>query len=239
MKTKSQLDMYRDRMQEVVSRLDVVKTLLRGDANLIYPHATVESVYLQFRHVLELIATASLSVNQPANDELRKEGRKKWHAGHILEAVEIVNPEYYYPQPIRLVAEDRGGFKAGIDDYLGEWKDFHGDYLNREKFTTLYNACSRFLHTSNPFDRRAVVRDKKTDSNQMQQAKRWRKRIIELLAYHKFRPSGEPKTKLFVCHTVGPNAQFHIAEFEMMDTRPNPNPADVAEARTRLLSQFG
>ena len=59
---------------------------------------TVESIYLQFRHVLELIATASLSVNQVANDELRKEGRKKWHAGHILDAVETVNPGYYYPQ---------------------------------------------------------------------------------------------------------------------------------------------
>jgi len=220
MKTGSKLDMYRDRMQEIVSRLDVVGALLRGDANLVYLPTTVESVYLQFRHVLELIATASLSVNQTANDELRKEGRKKWHAGHILEAVETVNPEFYYPQPVRLVAEDRDGFKVGIDHYRGEWKDFHGDYLNREKFTTLYNACSRLLHTPNPFDRRAGVRDKKTDSNQMKQAKRWRKRIIDLLTHHLFRPSGEPETKLFVCHTVGPNAQFHITEFERRDTRP-------------------
>ena len=124
MKTKPQLDMYRDRVQEIVSRLDVVEALLRGDANLISLPATVESVYLQFRHVLELIATASLSVNQTANGELRKEGRKKWHAGHIPEAVEIVNPEYYYPQPIRLVAEDRDGFKFEIDRYRGGGEKF-------------------------------------------------------------------------------------------------------------------
>ena len=48
----------------------------------------------------------------------------------------------------------------------GEGKNFNGDYLNREKITTLYNACSRFLHTPNPFDRRAIVRNKKTDSSQ-------------------------------------------------------------------------
>ena len=59
------LDMYRERMQEIVSRLDVVESLLRGDTSIPYRPAVVESVYLQFRNVLELIATASLVIRAP------------------------------------------------------------------------------------------------------------------------------------------------------------------------------
>lgn len=215
MKTHTQLDMYRERMQEIVRRLDVVEVLLRGEVDLLYLPPKVECIYLQFRHVLELIATASLSVNQGANAHLSKEGRKKWHAGHILEAVETVNPEYFYPQPIRLVEANSGSFKVGVGGYRGRWDDFHGDYLSRDKFTTLYNACSRLLHTPNPLDGKSIARNRKIYSNQLKQAGRWRKRIVELLTHHKFRPAGQPQTKLFVCHTVGPDAEFQVAEFEM------------------------
>lgn len=215
-KTNDALTMYRARMQEIVHRLDVVGSLLTGRTNLLYLPPTVECVYLQFRHVLELIATASLAVNQDADSELRKEGRRKWHAGDILEAVEIVNPNFYYPRPVRLVERNDGQRVVGEDGYRGEWLDFQGDYLTREKFTTLYSASSRFLHTPNPFDRRAPNRDRKTDSNQMKQAEKWRMRIVELLTHHQFRPASEPDTKLFVCHTVGPNAEFQVTEWQQL-----------------------
>ena len=208
--------MYRERMQEIVRRLDVVGSLLDGKSNLLYLPPTVECIYRQFRHVLELIATASLVVNQDADSELRKEGRRKWHAGDILDAIETVNPGFYYPHPVRLVEKNDGPYVVGKERYRGQWSDFKGDYLTREKFTTLYSASSRLLHTPNPFDRKAPNRNRKTDSNQMKQARKWRMRIVELLTHHQFRPVSEPDTKLFLCHTVGPNAEFHITEWEQI-----------------------
>ena len=221
MKRQSALDMYRERMQEIVLRLGYVESLFGRPDKAMYLPTLVESIYLQFRHVLELIATASLSVNQKANEELRLAGRRKWHAGDILDAVEQINPSYFYPEPIRTVEDTLpSNLPEGVDpeNYRGEWIDFKGDYLTREKFTTLYGASSRLLHTPNPFDRRAPTRDRKTDTNQLRQAARWHKRIVELLTHHKFRPAGEPDTKLFVCHTVGENAEFHISEWEQVES---------------------
>ena len=232
------LGLYRERMQEIVYRLDVVESLLRGDTSLLYLPTTVECVYLQFRNVLELIATASLVVNDDADDVLRKEGMRKWHAGDILEAVEMVNSDYYYPEPVRLVEKSHDGFQVGRDGYRGEWKNLQRDYLTREKFLTLYNICGRLLHNPNPFDKKAIVRNKKTDKGKMQQARKWRTRIIELVTHHTFRLVGEEDV-LYVCHTVGPNAEFQIQRFQKLETPDNPTPKDVAEARIRVLGSAG
>ena len=228
------VEMYRVRMQEIVYRLDVVESLLHGDSSLLYLPTTVECVYLQFRKVLELIATASLVANHDADDVLRKEGMRKWHAGDILEAVETVNPDYYFPKPVRLVERSRDGFSVGLDGYRGEWKDFKGDYLTREKFTTLYNVCGGLLHSPNPFDKKAIVQNTKGDKRKMQQARKWRRRIIELVTHHTFSLVGEKDT-LYVCHTVGPSADFHVARFQKLEIPDNPTPEDIAEARRRFL----
>ena len=129
--------MYQERMQEIMRRLEVVETLASGQGSTVYLPTTVESIYLQFRNVLELIATASLTVNPNANNLLMKQGVRKWHAGDILEAVKIINSDYYYPKPTRLVAEDAGAFLVGVEGYRGGMKDFKGDYLTREKFASL------------------------------------------------------------------------------------------------------
>lgn len=225
--------MYRERMQEIVSRLDVVESLLLGDASLPYRPALVESIYLQFRNVLELIATASLVINRDANDLLREEGMRTWHAGDILKAVEMVNPDYYYPQPVRLVEENHAGLIVGEGKYRGEWKDFKGDFLTREQFTTLYKSCGGLLHTPNPFNKKAR-RTNETDKNKMQQAPKWRKRIIELLTHHTFKLAGEEDT-LYVCHTVGLDAEFVIQIFQRLELPDNLTPQAVADARIRLM----
>ena len=152
--------MYKERMQEAKQRLEIITTLREGA--LVYDHPTVECIYLQFRNVLELIATASLSANPEANSELAKEGRRKWHAGDILEAVKVVNPKYYFPKPTRLMANEKSEF-GQVERYRGKFRDFEGDYLTRERFTSLYDLCSRSLHTPNPFDRRARSRDRKAN----------------------------------------------------------------------------
>ena len=233
MKTQPPFEMYLERMQEIVRRLEVVEALINGKSVLHYLPPTIESIYLQFRHVLELIATASLSVNQQATEELIREGIRKWHAGDILNAIETVNPDYYYPYPLRLI---KGKSELeGIDWYKGELKDFDGDYLTREKFATLYDKCSKILHTPNPFDRKAIKRNLQTDKNHLLQATKWHKRIIELLKHHKFRPVGQPEIKFYLCYTHGPSNEFRITEFVRMDVENVSDPAELANERDRFL----
>ena len=229
----TRLRMYRERMQEVKQRLDVVSTLIGGV--LSYDHPTVECIYLQFRNVLELIATASLSANPDANSQLAKYGRRKWHAGDILEAVEAVNPKYYFPKPTRLIPDEGSEF-AKVEGYRGEQRDFKGDYLTRERFASLYNLCSRTLHAPNPFDKRAKPRDRKANARLLRQAVDWHRRIQNLLCHHQFFLPGDDDT-MYVSH-LQPDGSFNVTTFQKLEgISADSTPAELARARARVLAK--
>ena len=136
-----------------------------------------ESIYLQLRSILELIATASLIVNDGAALKLNEPGKRKWAAGDILKAVEEINPNFYYPKPVRAIEAER-------PDIQYEHQEFKGDYLTREQFNTLYDICSKTIHVQNPFDKKARAKDYK---RLLKDATKWRNRIRELLVSHEFR----------------------------------------------------
>ena len=81
------LSAYADRMKEIVRRSNVIDAFLTRKITALYLPTTVESIYLQFRSILELIATASLIVNDRAVLKLSERGRRNWAAGDILKAV--------------------------------------------------------------------------------------------------------------------------------------------------------
>ena len=230
---QARLTQYRERMDEVVRRMDVVEAFIRGDRNALYLLTTVESIYLQLRNSLEVIATASLTMNQEALGELSNVGRRKWHAGDILEAVETTNPDYYYPKPTRLKPDARVG---QIEGYRGEWVDFKGDYLTRQKFGTLYDIASKVLHTGNPFDRKAYAKDTKQCRALIRDAGKWRKRIANLLTHHYFKLAGE-ENRLFLAHAVGEERKFKITAFERLeDLSAESSDQEIAEARAQKLT---
>jgi len=89
------LGQYLEHMDRIVARTAFVEAFLYGDGNALHPFVTVETVYLQLRNVLEEIAVASLSVNRKALKKLDEEGKRKWHAWDILDAVKAVNPLHF------------------------------------------------------------------------------------------------------------------------------------------------
>ena len=171
------LTAYADRMQEIVKRTEVIDSFLTKKSNALYLPTTVESIYLQFRNILELIATASLIVNDTAQLLMNKQGVRKWHAGDILAAVYEVNPDFHYPKPIRAKESSTPGVKY---DHI----DFKGDYLTRERFTTLYDICSKTIHTSNPFNSGST---RMSYDRLLNDATKWRNRIHQLLIHHEFK----------------------------------------------------
>ena len=231
--TRKMLQMYKERMQEAKQRLQVVQRL--GEGALIYDHPTVECIYLQFRIVLELIATASLSVNPDANSELAKKGRRKWHAGDILEAVQAINPKYYFPKPTRLIEEEGSKF-AQVEGFRGEHREFAGDYLTRERFTSLYDLCSSALHTPNPFDRRARGRDRKANERLLRQAGVWHRRIWNLLCHHHFFLADDDDT-MYVCH-LQPDGGFNVTPFQKVQgiNAADSTLAELTKARAKMLA---
>lgn len=230
---QARLTQYKERMNELARRLDVVESFIRGDRNALYLPTTVESIYLQLRNSLEVIATASLTMNQDALGELSKVGRRKWHAGDILEAVETTNPDYYYPKPVRLKPDARVG---QIEGYRGQWIDLKGDYLTRQKFATLYDIASKVLHTGNPFDRKAYAKDSKQCRKLIRDAGKWRKRIVNLLTHHYFKLPGE-EDWLFLAYTVSEEGKFEVATFETMKgLSADSSDEEIADGRAQKLN---
>ena len=178
------LTAYADRMKEIVRRSDVIDAFLARKATALFLPTTVESIYLQFRSILELIATASLIVNDSAALRLSERGRRKWAAGDILKAVQEINPNFYYPKPIR-------ADKSSIPGIQYTHSEFTGDYLTREQFDTLYDVCSKTIHVQNPFDRRSPVKDYE---RLLKDAIKWRRRIRDLLVRSSphFTPENSP-----------------------------------------------
>ena len=171
------LTAYADRMKEIVRRNNVIDAFITRKNSALYLPTTVESIYLQFRLILELIATASLIVNDSAMPKLSEKGRRKWAAGDILKAVQEINPNFYYPKPIRANESAMPGIKYNH-------REFKGDYLTREQFDTLYDVCSRTIHVQNPFDQNSPAKDYE---RLLKGALKWRNRIRQLLVHHEFR----------------------------------------------------
>ena len=171
------ITMYADRMKEVVRRSEVIDSFLNRTSTALYLPPTVESIYLQLRVILELIATASLIVNDDAKLALTPKGRRKWHAGDILAAVKDVNPDFFYPKPIRAKKSDK---PSVLYDHI----EFEGEYLTIDRFNTLYDISSKIIHTPSPLDHNG---HQKNYEKLLADSLKWRNRIRELLIHHEFR----------------------------------------------------
>ena len=128
-----QLEEYARRMQDIVRRTAAIRQVKGIDAGVPWIVVT-EIVYLQLRHILELLATALLTVNRGAVGEIGAQGVRSWHALDILRVIEQANPEFY-PVPTKDGPRDEQGVTQIVDR--------KGDFLTREKFVTLYNCVRR------------------------------------------------------------------------------------------------
>ena len=134
---------YCDLMQESKHRTKVIASLLQGKTNLGFLAINVESLYLQFRKTLELIAFGSLIANREKYSEARAEYASDWNAKRVLKLVERLNPRFY-PEPTNQVP-------VTGEKYKTELKPVTENFLNRDEFEILYDRCGGVLHSENPY----------------------------------------------------------------------------------------
>jgi hypothetical protein len=139
-----EIDRYAKLMNEVRMRMETISDLISGRTKTTYIQTNIESICLQFRKILELIAFGSLVCHNKEYSAVRAI-TKDWHAARILKAVEQINPDFY-PIPVRgWVGPDRNGqHKLAM---------FRGVQLTRIQFAALYDQCGQLLHSQNPFTR--------------------------------------------------------------------------------------
>jgi hypothetical protein len=130
-------------MEEIKRRTTVIHSFLTGSSSAIYRATQVESIYLQIRMILELIALASLAANRSLFEENQRKFHKHWNPSDILKDIQALNPGYY-PKPIREVPSQR---KNVVNDLL----PINGGHLTKEALITFHGRTGNILHAKNPF----------------------------------------------------------------------------------------
>lgn len=192
---------YCDLMLELKCRINAVNALATGSVSLGYLPINVESIYLQYRKVLELIAFGSLVANKDRYAEARANFSSDWHAERVLKQIERINPDFY-PEPI-LQTPVEGG------DFCAKFEKFHGDYLTRESFSILYDKCGDILHSENPYG------DQYDYTEFMDQAVAWGVKIRNLLNAHSIRLVDDEK--FYLIQMGGQSQKPSYTLFEMME----------------------
>jgi hypothetical protein len=134
---------YCNLMEEVKRRINVINSFGSGLSGALYKAATTESVYLQFRKILELIAFGSLVANSKLFTKTYADFATKWNAKKLLKDLQSINSDFY-PRPIDEVPSKRPNTKTDITEKAK-------DFLTRDEFVTLYQKCGKILHAENPY----------------------------------------------------------------------------------------
>ena len=166
---------YLSCMEDIKKRTDVVTAFVNKEINSKYIITTAESLALQLRIILELIALSSLVANREEYSKYRKNFKKDWNAKRILETLEKANPNFY-PEPRKQKL-----IKEGVYDL----QPITSGYLTETNFIELYNRCSSILHADNPFSDELEIDMKKF---LLEEAPKWMDKIINLLNHHVVHP---------------------------------------------------
>ena len=156
-------------MEEIKKRTEVIHAFLNGKCNALYIRTTAESICLQVRKILELIAHASLVANKDKYAKNRANFAKDWNAKKILQSIEEINPNFY-PSPSKQILDNLTGKVLSIEK-------IKSGFLTRPYFENIYDRCGGLLHARNPFSA------SKDFDNFMSIAPSWMEKIKILLSH--------------------------------------------------------
>lgn len=193
------LDDYANCMEEIKKRIEVVHGLIQRRLHLLYLQTTVESLCLQIRKILELIALASLVANRPEYEKHRKNFQGDWQAKRILKTLDHANP-HFYPRPTKQVFDSHTG-------KVTETIPVESGYLSRQDFENLYDTCSKMLRASNPF-----AGEQQDIQSFFESAPGWVRKIQTLLNHHQIQLIDET-VQIWVQMQAIEDGKVHVYEF--------------------------
>ena len=189
-------------MEEIKKRTEVVTAFINGEITSKYLITTVESVFLQFRKILELIALSSLVANHEKYSKCHANFKKHWKAKQILNELEKINPKFY-PYPTKQIPVSEGLYNT---------PKIKSGYLTKEDFIELYDRCSNMLHSNNPFSDQKQEDIKNILSKE---APEWLDKIIILLNHHHVHPIDDELMYILIMQSEA-DGRVHMCEFKRL-----------------------
>lgn len=136
----SVLNKYISLMWEIKKREEVIKCLVEGDCNVMYPQVALETVFFQLRKIVEIIAMSPMLVNKKEYRQASKKPEFDWRLKSIIENLSKANPDYY-PKPVNIIKEE-GKFD--------KFETIDSGFISKDDLLEVYEHCSEFLHSKNP-----------------------------------------------------------------------------------------
>lgn len=200
---------YCDLMEEIKLRTNVIDFFLQGKGHALYQPTTVESVGLQLRKILELIAFGSMVANKNHYSAAYRKFATHWNARYLLRDLEKINPDFY-PKPVVEVPypDPRA---------LHQLKEREEDYLTKDEFQRAYEKCGAIMHAENPYGSRLDF------AYYLKTLPTWRTQIANLLNNHQIRLVHE-KGFYLIHMKEDRDDKVHYYKFEPRPAGPSPSP---------------
>lgn len=161
---------YKKIMEEIKKRIEVMTELLNGNINFLYKTVQVETLLLQVRMVLELVALSTLAANKEVFEANQKKFRDSWRLSKIIKDVEKLNNDFY-PIPLKHTQID------GVD----RLDEITTGIMEQSELVKIHGQCGERLHAQNPYDSQFPIEyfEKSIPD--------WMNKIMRLLALHKIK----------------------------------------------------
>ena len=143
MPTAKEGERYVAVMNEIKSRIGILKTFIGKNYTTGSDISDIEFCYLQIRIVLELIALSSISPNRKLYEKKREQFRNDWNAKLIFSDMRRLNKDFY---PVPLVAEKSEHARVKF-----HFTKLRSGFLTKKQFLKLYDKCGSVLHAKSPF----------------------------------------------------------------------------------------
>ena len=158
-------------MDEIVRRCDFIREFFEVSKGKFPEPVVAETIGLQTRKILELIAKASLVAHRSTWEEASLLFSGDWNANKVLHHLEKVNP-WFYPQPVR---ESQ---VHGTGPVRATWEEVPTDkYFTKDKFIKAYDAIGKMMHARAP--------NEQLDYREfLEKAHQWYSQIHRLLEMH-------------------------------------------------------
>lgn len=198
------IELYAKQMREIKRRTEVIDFFLHKGGHAMYQPTTIESICLQFRKILELIAFSSLVANRERYAAVHKNFETHWNADFLLKDLARVNPRFY-PQPV----EEKPSSMPNIVNDLMPITEGH---LTQADFIHVYKKCGGMMHASNPYGSKTGLHffDKSLPI--------WRSKLIRLLNCHQVHLVGETGFWLIHMQEDGDD-EVHFYQFALVGKR--------------------
>ena len=137
------LEQYCSKMEEIKLRMEVVDFFMTGKGHALYQPSTIETICLQIRKILELIAFSSLIVNETEYSKIHSDFTQHWNAKKLINNLKKINPDFY-PVPILEIP-------SKIQGITSQWEYIKDGFLTTKEFIDTYEKCGSIMHIRNPF----------------------------------------------------------------------------------------